>query len=190
MPVHRNLPRLESGFYKGCVAVHWTFGIEMRAVGWLSEKFHSHFREILLHASVRYGFASPVYSLMPDHLHLMLWGIHDGADLYLAAKFIRKHTAQELLPALYQKQAYDHVLLDDECEESAFEKVCFYILENPVRGGLCEKASEYRFSGCVVPGYPDLNIHSKDYWNFYWKACHRLTAAATKICSLHFDNEV
>jgi hypothetical protein len=117
---------------------------------------------------------------MPDHLHIVLWGIREDANSYLAAKFLRTHTAQALSPACYQKQAYDHVLREDESERGVFETMCFYVMENPVRANLCQNASQYLFSGCAVPGYPDLSIHSKDYWESFWKACHRLTAAATK----------
>jgi len=116
---------------------------------------------------------------MPDHLHVMLWGFREDADLYLAARFLRKNTAKALLPARYQKQAYDHVLHEKESERGAFEAVCFYITENPVRAKLCRDAKEYAFSGGVVPGYPDLRIHEEGYWELFWKIVHRLTAAAT-----------
>src|SRR5260221_14386164 len=117
-PVPRNLRGLELELYKGRAAVHWTFAIENRTVGWLNAEFHSHFREVLVHMGVRYGCAVPVYCLMPDHLHVLLWGFRDNADFYLAARFLRKHTAKALLPARYQKQAYDHLLSEKELELS------------------------------------------------------------------------
>ncbi len=175
----KSLPRLTPEAYLGLKAVHWTFSIENRARGWLNLDFHGHFREVLTHMGARYGCVTPVYCLMPDHLHVMLWGIRNEADLYLGAKFLRKYTARALLPAHYQKQAHDHVLREKEYEVGAFEKVCFYIMENPVRAGLCQNAREYAFSGCVIPGYPDLRIHEEGYWELFWRICHRLTAAAT-----------
>jgi len=168
-PTSRNLPRLEQEAYRGLTAVHWTFGIEDRAKGWLNAGFYNHFREVLVHMNVRHGCVTPAYCLMPDHLHIMLWGIREEAHLYLAAKFLRKHTARKLRPALYQKQAYDHILRKKEYERGGFEAVCFYILQNPVRAELCKSAEEYAFSGCVIPGYPDLDIHAEKYWELFWK---------------------
>jgi REP element-mobilizing transposase RayT len=180
-PVYRNLPRLELGAYRGMAAVHWTFCIQGRSVGWLNAEFHNHFREVLTHTGIRYGCVAPIYCLMPDHLHLMLWGFREDADLRLAARFLRKNTAKALFPARYQKQAYDHALNEKESERGAFEAVCFYIAENPVRAKLCQHSSEYPFSGGVIPGYPDLQIHKEEYWGLFWKIVHRLTAAATRL---------
>jgi len=178
-PQKRNLPRLDRGSYRGLCAVHWTFGIEDRATGWLGDKFHRHFREMLAHMAVRYGCVVPVYCLMPEHLHVLLWGSREDSDSYVAARFLRKYTERELSPARYQKQAYDHVLREDEVHRMAFERVCYYILENPVRADLCGAAKDYPFSGSLIPGYPDLRVHEEGYWDLFWRILHRLTAAAT-----------
>jgi putative transposase len=176
---HRNLRRLQPEAYRGLAAVHWIFTTHDRAVGWLKAEFHYHFREVLTHVGIRYGCATPVYCLMPDHMHVMLWGFREDADLYVATRFLRKHTAEMLLPSRYQKQAYDHVLQEKEIEQDGFESVCFYIAENPVRAKLVGSAKEYPFSGSVLPGYPGLRIHEEGYWELFWKIVHRLTAAAT-----------
>jgi putative transposase len=118
---------------------------------------------------------------MPDHLHFMLLGFREEADLYLAMRFLRKHTAKALLPASYQKQAYDHVLTEKEFERESFEAICHYVAENPVRAKLCQSLIEYPFSGGVIPGYPDLRIHALGYWDLFWRISHRLTAAATNL---------
>jgi REP element-mobilizing transposase RayT len=170
----RRLPRLEAAYYRGQIAVHWTSCIQGRAQGWLSPLFHSRFREALVHAATRYGCVVPVYCLMPDHHHILFLGLYDNADLYLAMRFLRKHTAKALLPARYQEQAYDHVLRNDEADRGAFEQVCWYIAQNPVRAGLCSSADEYAFSGCIAPGFPDLKIHDADFWNLFWRICGRL----------------
>ena len=177
--VLRKLPKLQLEYYKGVAAAHWIFSVENRAAGWLDEAFHARFREVMTHMGLRYGCAVPAYCLMPDHLHVMMWGYAEDADLYLAATFLRKHTVHALRPARYQKQAYDHVLNEKEMERGAFEAICFYILENPVRAKLCELSKDYPYSGSLAPGYPDLRVHEEGYWELYWKIIHRLTAAAT-----------
>jgi REP element-mobilizing transposase RayT len=176
---HRKLPRLEREYYVGSTSVHWTFCTKDRVTGWLDSEFHNHFREVLTHAGARYGCVAPIYCLMPDHIHVLLLGLQDDANLYLSSKFLRQHTAKALLPAQYQKQAYDHVLTEKENERGAFEAICFYIAENPVRADLSKQASEYPFCGSIVPGYPNLRIYDAEFWELFWKLCHRLTAAAT-----------
>ena len=171
---HRILPRLESEAYRGLTAVHWTFCLEDRTTGWLTSAFHNRFREVLIHAGVRYSCVAPVYTLMPDHLHLMLLGIQPEADLALASSFLRKHTASALLPATYQKQAYDHVLSDEDRQRDVFEGISHYIAENPVRAGLCSHPHDYPYTGAMIPGYPDLAIHKEDYWDLFWRLCHKM----------------
>jgi REP element-mobilizing transposase RayT len=171
---------MERPYYTGRSAAHWTLSIHDRAQGWLTSPFHYRFREVLAHAGSRYHCATPIYCLMPDHLHVLLWGFGEDADLYLAIKFLKKHTAPMLRPARYQKQAYDHVLGEDELERGAFEAICYYIAENPVRAKIVPNARDYKFSGSVIPGYPDLSVHEGEDWELFWKIVHGLTAAATK----------
>jgi len=174
-----HLPRLQRGLYQGLAAVHWTICLEDRVTGWLDELFHARFREVMVHACARQGCVCPAYCLMPDHMHLLLAGIREDADLYLAARFLRKHLEPVLAVGRFQKQGFDHVLREEERARDAFAGVCHYVLQNPVREGLCDDASEWRFSGSVIPGFPDLRIHKEGYWELYWRICHRLTTAAT-----------
>jgi len=57
-----------------------------------------------------------------------------------------------------QDQSYDHVLKQEERKEAAFRGVCNYVARNPERAGLVEPDgyASYKFSGCIVPGYPEL----------------------------------
>jgi putative transposase len=171
----RRLPRLEAPCYRGRTDVHWTSCIEARRTGWLTPLFHQHFREILLHAMIRYRCVAPVYCLMPDHYHILMSGLYDDAETYLAMRFLRKHTARFLRPAKYQEQAYDHVLRDGERDRHAFETTCWYIVENPVRAGLCSRQEEYSFCGCMIPGYPDLHVRDEGFWDLYWRIVQRVS---------------
>ena len=135
----------------------------------------------MVHACARHGCVGAAYCLVPDHLHLLLAGVREDADLYLAARFLRKPLEAALRVGWFQKQGYDHDLPEEEKRQDAFAGVCHDILENPVRAGLCEAATEYRFSGSVIPGFPDLRIHNPGYWELSWRICHRLTTAATKM---------
>jgi hypothetical protein len=68
-----------------------------------------------------------------------------------------------------QKQTYDHVLKEHERRRNAFARVCFYILENPVRAKLVESAQDWPFSGAIVPGYPSLQPFDEEFWPIFWK---------------------
>ena len=114
--------------------------MERHATGWLDEKFHLHVRELLLHAAAREGLFCPVYVLMPDHLHLLWMGLCVSSDQRNAMKFLRKHLAVELerrspggVEFELQKQSHDSVLREKDRLRGAFEKSCFYILDNPCR---------------------------------------------------------
>ena len=47
--------------------------------------------------------------------------------------------------------------------------VCFYVLENPVRAHFVERAKDWPFLACVVPGYPDLQPLEDGFWELFWK---------------------
>ena len=69
------LPRLSREHYQADAVVFWTLTAFDRATGWLTQAFHSRFRELMLHTAAREGLVCPIYSLMPDHLHLVWMGL-------------------------------------------------------------------------------------------------------------------
>ena len=82
-------------------------------------------------------------------------------------RFFRSQLDRLLAPRKLQREGYDHVLREQDRHRGAFEKIVFYILENPVRAGLAPVASAYSFSGVLIPGYPDLDVSSADYWDLF-----------------------
>jgi hypothetical protein len=107
---------------------------------------------------------------MPDHLHLVWLGLRRESDQLNAIKFLRA----ELEPFLgegreWQHQPHDHVLREEERKRSAFAKVCFYILANPVRANFIKEGERWLFNGSVVPGYPRLHPEMDGYWPLFWK---------------------
>ena len=59
------LPRLPLECYQGDAVVHWTLPVSRRRQGWLDERFHAAFRELVLHTVFREGWLCPTYCLMP-----------------------------------------------------------------------------------------------------------------------------
>ena len=104
------LPRLPQEYYQGDAFVHWTLSTHDRATGWLAEKFHLRFRELLLHAAAREGLFCPAYCLMPDHLHLVWMGLRLDSDQLNGMAFLRTYLEPVLAPVKFQPQAHDSVL--------------------------------------------------------------------------------
>ncbi|QDU27354.1 hypothetical protein ETAA8_24410 [Anatilimnocola aggregata] len=167
------LKRLPANAYRGQAYVHWTMTIEDRLTGWLIPIFYYKFREILTHTCFRYGLCCPVYCCMPDHLHLLLVGIADSSDQRNAVRFFRKHLNPILavLQCKFQTQPYDHVLREEEREVGAFENVVEYIARNPERAELVSTDCfrNYKYSGCLMPGYPELKLWQPEFWDRFWR---------------------
>jgi REP element-mobilizing transposase RayT len=170
-PCHDYLRRLALEAYRGKAMVHWTMTVANRRTGWLDDCSHALWREVLLHALVRYRLAAPAYCLMPDHAHVLLVGLVEGSDQRRAVSFVRRYTAGMFADraAGWQKQAYDHVLREKERGRDAFQTVGHYIVENPVRAGLTTKARAWPFSGSLVAGWPELDWRTVDFWEHWWQ---------------------
>ncbi len=170
---HDYLRRLPAEYYCGQAYVHWSLTIDQRKTGWLLPVFHGEYREILTHAAFRYGFCTPIYCCMPDHIHMLWAGILDRCDQRTAMQFFRRHlnAILETFGATLQLQAYDHVLREDERDRTAFETIADYIARNPERKGIvpADGFAQYPFTGCLVPGYPELRPFQAGYWQRLWR---------------------
>lgn len=87
------------------------------------------------------------YCIMPDHLHLLLSldkGYHKSLQNWIAA--FKRHTARTAkglrgIKPLWQKNFHEHIIRKEE----SLLKTAEYILNNPVRRGLVQEWSNYRF---------------------------------------------
>jgi REP element-mobilizing transposase RayT len=140
-----------------------------RQRGWLNPSFHHYFRDLLGASALRYGVAVPAYCLMPDHLHLLVAGITEGADQLLWAKSFRRALNRKLAPRRLQKQAYDHLLRPDESNPDAFASLSCYIGENPVRAGLVSHSQAWAYSGACIIGRPDLDPRQPGFYDQWWE---------------------
>ena len=175
-PEWHHLPRLAPEYYQGFAAVLWTITLEPRATGWLDNAFHTHFRELLLHAAVRENLFCPAYVLMPDHLHLLWLGMRVVSNQTNAMRFLRKYLQREFsrrspsgVEYQLQKQSHDSVLTEKDRTRGALAKACFYVLDNPRRKGLVEHPQNWPHLGAMVPGYPFLHPLEEDFWPSFWK---------------------
>jgi REP element-mobilizing transposase RayT len=104
----------------------------------------AHLRDTLFGAAAYSAIQLDVYCFMPDHLHLLVTS--HGTDVRMFLKRFKQQSAywfrQSAGGELWQKGYYDHVLRSDEDTE----RVAEYILDNPVRSGLCRIWDEYPHS--------------------------------------------
>lgn len=170
-----HLPRLPAEYYRGLAYIHWTLTLDDRPTGWLCEEFHLRWQLGLLHTCARYELVCPCYVLMPDHIHLVCLGCNEqGSDQRVAIEFLRRHVQPYLDSAKWQRQAHDNVLREHQRAHDAFVAVATYVLENPVRADLVQRWQEYPYVGCVVAGYPNLDVSSETYWSLFWRIYGRL----------------
>ena len=175
MSAHRpeRLKRLPPEFYQGFAWVHWVLTIEDRRAGWLDAKLLYRFRELLTHACFRYQIACPIFTLMPDHMHLLWSGLAPQSDQLPAMKSFRKNMNDSLrkIGFEFQRQPYDHVLKEDELEKEAIETTAEYIARNSERKGLVaeDAFASYRYNGCLLPGAPLLRLFTEKGWDEVWQ---------------------
>lgn len=171
----RHLPRLAPEYYRGRAFIHWTLTVEDRATGWLTPVLHSTWQIQLLHTCARYDLLCAAYVLMPDHMHLLWLGLdHHGSNQRVAIEFLRQHLRPHLAPADWQQQAHDHVLREHERRPDTFLNVAGYILDNPIRAGLVTHRRDWPYTGCCIPGYPDLEVHREGHWELFWRIYNKL----------------
>jgi putative transposase len=163
------LPRLPREFYQGDAVVHWTLTVFDQKTGWLNDSFHHGFRELMLHTAAREGLFCPAYCLMPDHIHFVWMGLRFDTDQKNGMSFLRTHLKPLLKPHRFQPQAHDHVLRDEERKRNAFAKICFYVLNNPVKASLVTEPEQWQYMGAIVPGYPKLHPLEATFWPTFWK---------------------
>ena len=99
-----------------------------------------------------------------------------NSDQRNAMKFLRKHLSAELArhsrtgaEIELQKQSHDSVLREKDRLRGAFEKACFYVLDNPRRKGLVNHPRDWPHLGAIVPGHPFLHPLKDDFWELFWK---------------------
>jgi putative transposase len=168
------LPRLSPEYYRRDAAVIWTNPIALRRKGWLNDKVHCTFRELLLHAQTREGLACPAYVLMEDHIHFVWLGAREDSDQRNGIAFMRRYFEPFLGDARFQHQPHDRVLREKERKRGAFASACNYVLLNPVRAKLVNEPKEWPYLGSLVSGYPELNPLESGYWEKFWRIYYRL----------------
>jgi REP-associated tyrosine transposase len=143
-------PRIPGFPYVGLQRYFLTFCTEQRRLVFTCGAAVGPVLEQIRQSSTRHGFANLAYCFMPDHVHLLLEGRREDADLCPCVSDAKQRSGFEFRQSapyrLWQTGYYDHVLRD---EDNVFA-VVRYIFENPVRAGLASGVGEYKVCGSDV----------------------------------------
>lgn len=118
---------------------------------------------------------------MPDHIHMLWTGLAAASNQLNGMKRFRLDINESLRRIGYefQRQAYDHVLKEEELERDAIEEVAEYIARNPERKELVpiDGFASYPFTGCLLPAACQLRLFRDSGWDEIWQtlACLRRT---------------
>jgi putative transposase len=102
------------------------------------------------------GFQILVDCYMPDHLHLLLEGLTGGSDLRKCIKQVKQRTSFHAIRLgvgrLWQPGYHERIVRHDEDLGGYVD----YILQNPVRAGLVQRASDYPYAFALITLRRDL----------------------------------
>ena len=101
-------------------------------------------------ASREQSFAVIAYCFMPDHVHLLVAGERQEADLKRFSTIAKQYSGFYFQQAsglpLWQRYGFERVLRTEE----ATEIVARYTIANPVRAGLVQSPADYPFWGSFL----------------------------------------
>jgi putative transposase len=98
------------------------------------------------------------FCVLPNHVHMMIDVEKSSAPLYRILQKLKSYTAIQANKILHRSgafwhhESYDHVVRDG----SEFERIVWYILQNPVKAGLCKTWEDWKWSylkpeyGCIA----------------------------------------
>lgn len=116
--------------------------IDARHVALVCEQFQR--------ASREQAFAVIAYCFMPDHVHLLVAGDRDDADLKrfvtIAKQYSGFYVRRTTRLLLWQRYGFERVLRSEE----ATATVARYTIANPVRAGIVQSPADYPFWGSFV----------------------------------------
>jgi putative transposase len=115
------------------------------------DEFHQHFVEFMKRKAGQ-GVACGEYVIMPDHIHLFLRFDPQKYQLGRTVGFIKKSLSTPLremgvLAPHWQSNFFDHVLRSADSYSDKWN----YVRENPIRSGLVDCSSDWKYQGVIVP---------------------------------------
>lgn len=148
-PAKERSHRLPLSYYKGIVRVTFTLCTRNKRAIFNDKTIVDKFLEILSEARAKYDCKNWVYIFMPEHLHMILEGNSEKADLWETVVLFKQKSgfwlSKNMKVIHWQKDFYDHIHRRDD----DLKKHVLYILNNPVRKGLVDNWGNYIFKGSL-----------------------------------------
>ena len=139
--------RLPLECYRGRVAVAFTACLRFPPSVALDDETRAVIRVKLFEGAAKHDANVVAWCLMPDHLHAILFGRTDSADVWKAMVAFKQASGfwlgQRRSRIGWQKDFYDHVIRSDE----SLEEQILYVVNNPVRAGLVARWWDYPHLG-------------------------------------------
>jgi len=144
-------PQHVRGFdYTGPYRYFLTFCTRERARHFSNARHVALVCEQFQRASREQAFAVIAYCFMPDHVHLLVEGERDDADLKRFANSAKQYSGFYFRRAtglfLWQRYGFERTLRSEEATAS----VARYTIANPVRAGLVRSPVDYPFWGSFL----------------------------------------
>jgi len=140
----RRLRRRQGFTYQGKHQYSLVFTVYQRRAAFTESETVALCVSHILRAAADKAFAVLAYCLMPDHVHLIVQGTTEEANL---PRFVQR--AKQLSGyhfrhrgKLWQDGYYEYVIRPHE----EIDRVITYVLQNPVAAGIVRKAEDYPFS--------------------------------------------
>lgn len=149
LPERRHLRRLERN-YTGTPVYLITICVAGRRPGFQDHALARCAIEAVTKTRLDLSWLVGRYVLMPDHLHMFCSPVAPDCELSefvgrLKSVSTRAASACGWHGVLWQKEFHDHLLRGF----GSYERKWQYVLQNPVRAGLCEHASDWPWSGVL-----------------------------------------
>jgi REP element-mobilizing transposase RayT len=144
---HRRPPRLPNSEYVGPVRIFFTMNTFRRHRHFTTGDVVGPARDQLLRTGSECAVETVAYCFMPDHLHALLIGLETLSNVGTCADRFKRRAGLDFRRLdggrLWQEGHFDRSLRSSEVTID----VVAYILNNPVRAGLCKAPDDYPFSG-------------------------------------------
>ena len=154
--------RLPADRYVGKVCVSFTSCTAERQPALLDDELQAALRDRLAIAAENHGCTVPVFVFMPDHMHVLILGMHDHSNVKLAMDEFKLLSGGWLFrnrPGVrWQKDYWDHVLRPSE----GWHRQAMYIAANPCRAGFSEDVFSWSGTGSI--GYDLREVLSDAFW--------------------------
>ena len=156
-PIRERKHRLPRNCYKGRVTVMFTLCVEGHKPALTDATLVD--RLILLIAEVvtKRRCSVPIFTFMPDHLHLLMHGDSDKSDVYAAMCSFTRKCGMRFPEVDFQTDFYDRVLRWFE----GWEHEAWYIACNPVRKRFAQNPFDWPFTGAIGHDLHDVLGHKQ-----------------------------